>query len=146
VRRLEAKLGEFGIKESIGNRKECCRVRKVEGLKTALAGKSAWITGLRAGQSVTRSGLNIMEYDELHGLVKINPIARWSAEELKNYTEANNLPVHPLYKGGYKSIGCAPCTRPVAEGEDIRAGRWWWEDPDRKECGLHIKEQYEAKR
>jgi phosphoadenosine phosphosulfate reductase len=136
-RQLEDELGEFGMRESIENRKLCCRVRKVDGLKIALSGKSAWITGLRAAQSATRAELELLEYDKTHGLIKINPIVHWSEEEVKSYTEENRLPVHQLYGAGYKSIGCAPCTRPVEEWEDPRAGRWWWENAEKKECGLH---------
>jgi phosphoadenosine phosphosulfate reductase len=137
---LENEQGEYGIRESIEKRKRCCYVRKVKSLKCALEGKSAWITGLRAEQSVTRSGLALLEYDEAHGLIKINPLVHWSEKDVSDYTEKYGLPVHPLYKAGYKSIGCFPCTRPTAEGEAPRAGRWWWEDADKKECGLHIKE------
>jgi phosphoadenosine phosphosulfate reductase len=137
AKELEAELGEYGIRESIENRKRCCRIRKVDGLRIALTGKGAWITGLRAAQSLTRAGLEFIEYDNTHKLIKINPIVNWSDEDVRSYTEEHSLPVHPLYRAGYKSIGCAPCTRPVADGEDIRAGRWWWEDPEKKECGLH---------
>jgi phosphoadenosine phosphosulfate reductase len=140
VQELERELGEYGVRDSVENRKKCCRIRKVDGLKAALAGKSAWITGLRAAQSVTRRALEPLEYDSVHELIKINPIAHLSDEELASYTKDNNLPVHPLYQLGYKSIGCACCTRPVKADEDARAGRWWWEEPDKKECGLHLRE------
>jgi phosphoadenosine phosphosulfate reductase len=140
VKDLENRLGDWGMRESLQNRHLCCHIRKVEPLSRALEGKSAWVTGLRAAQSVTRSELKIVEYDEKFNLFKINPIAFWSDEELFGYIKEYNLPLNPLYLKGFKSIGCKPCTRAVKEGEDIRAGRWWWENPEHKECGLHIKE------
>ena len=136
---LEEKLGEWGIRESLENRRFCCRVRKVEPLGRALAGKSAWITGLRAAQSVTRTGIGVREYDDDHEMIKINPLFDWSDEDLADYIRGRGLPLHPLYEQGFRSIGCAPCTRAVRPGEDIRAGRWWWENPDHKECGLHSR-------
>jgi phosphoadenosine phosphosulfate reductase len=140
VQELEEELGEWGIRESLEKRHHCCHVRKVEPLRRALEGKSAWITGLRAAQSITRTNLQILEYDENNGLLKINPLADWSDEDLSAYIKTHNLPENPLYGKGFKSIGCAPCTRAVKENEDIRAGRWWWENPEHKECGLHLKE------
>jgi phosphoadenosine phosphosulfate reductase len=136
---LEQKLGEFGMRESLENRRECCHIRKVEPLGRALRGKAAWITGLRAAQSATRSAIQIVEFDEKYALFKINPIASWSEREVFDYIARNNLPINSLYNRGFRSVGCAPCTRAVQEGEDIRAGRWWWENPEHKECGLHIK-------
>jgi phosphoadenosine phosphosulfate reductase len=136
---LEAELGEWGMRESLEKRRRCCDVRKVRPLERALAGKSAWITGLRAAQSVTRSGIKFLEYDEQFGLIKINPLADWSDGDLALYIEGFGLPLNPLYGRGFKSIGCAPCTRAVSEGEDIRSGRWWWELPGHKECGLHSR-------
>ncbi|MDR3201149.1 MAG: phosphoadenylyl-sulfate reductase [Spirochaetales bacterium] len=141
LRTLENKLGPWGMRESLENRHLCCSVRKVIPLQKALKGKTAWITGLRAAQSVTRTDLKIREYDEANGLLKINPIAAWTDEQLSAYIRENGLPIHPLYAKGFKSIGCEPCTRAVKEGEDIRAGRWWWENPEHKECGLHLKER-----
>ncbi|MDR2790869.1 MAG: phosphoadenylyl-sulfate reductase [Campylobacteraceae bacterium] len=141
VENLEKTLGDWGMRESLANRRLCCHVRKVEPLERALKGKSAWVTGLRAAHGVTRSSIQIVEYDEKFNLFKINPIAFWSDEELFAYIKEYNLPLNPLYSKGFKSIGCAPCTRAVKEGEDIRAGRWWWENPEHKECGLHIKEK-----
>ncbi|AEF82028.1 phosphoadenylyl-sulfate reductase [Leadbettera azotonutricia] len=137
---LEAKLGEWGMRESLEHRHFCCDIRKVKPLGEILKNKSAWVTGLRASQSVTRQDLKILEYDEKFGLIKINPLYDWTDEELEAYTQKFSLPENPLYSKGYKSIGCAPCTRPVKEGEDIRAGRWWWENPEHKECGLHVKQ------
>jgi phosphoadenosine phosphosulfate reductase len=140
---LEKELGEWGIRESLEKRHFCCQVRKVEPLGRALAGKSAWITGLRAAQSVTRTGLQVREYDHVHGMIKINPLFDWSDEDLAGYVRRRGLPLHPLYEQGFRSIGCAPCTRAVSPGEDIRAGRWWWEDPGHKECGLHSRPKVE---
>jgi phosphoadenosine phosphosulfate reductase len=139
--RLEAELGEWGMRGSLENRHLCCEVRKVKPLQKILAGKSAWVTGLRASQSVTRTDLKVLEYDEKFNLIKINPLADWSDGDLSAYIAGRGLPLNPLYAKGFKSIGCAPCTRAVEEGEDIRAGRWWWENPEHKECGLHIKEK-----
>jgi phosphoadenosine phosphosulfate reductase len=121
-------------------RKACCRVRKVEPLGRALAGKAAWLTGLRREQSVTRTVLPIAEPDDAHGgMLKLNPLADWSEEQVWEYLREHHLPYNALHEGGFPSIGCAPCTRAVAPGEDPRAGRWWWEEPEHKECGLHVK-------
>ncbi|MFA6600571.1 MAG: phosphoadenylyl-sulfate reductase [Candidatus Omnitrophota bacterium] len=119
------------------NRQLCCRVRKVEPLRRQLAGLDAWICGLRRDQAVTRAEVSKIEWDEANGLVKINPLADWTAEDVWNYIHAHNVPYNALHDQGYPSIGCAPCTRAVKLGEDARAGRWWWERPDQKECGLH---------
>lgn len=126
--------------ESIDNRKKCCDVRKVEPLKRALSGLDAWITGLRREQSVTRTEVAKVENDTGFGLVKFNPLADWSEADVWDYIKKNNVPYNSLHDKNYPSIGCAPCTRAVKEGEDIRAGRWWWESPDLKECGLHVKQ------
>ncbi len=132
--------GANSFYESIDNRKECCRIRKVEPLSRALADADAWVTGLRRSQSVTRSGLPMVELDEGHGgILKINPLADWSEEQVWDYIRANDVPYNKLHDAGFPSIGCAPCTRAVQPGEDIRAGRWWWESPEHKECGLHIR-------
>jgi phosphoadenosine phosphosulfate reductase len=140
TRELETKLmDEWGMRASLDNRHLCCQVRKVNPLGKILAGKSAWVTGLRASQSVTRSDLKILEYDEKFGLIKINPIFNWSEDDLSSYIKKYRLPLNPLYAKGFMSIGCAPCTRAVEANEDIRAGRWWWENPEHKECGLHIR-------
>lgn len=125
---------------SIEDRKLCCAVRKIEPLNRALRDLNAWITGLRREQAVTRGSVNKGELDKDHGdIVKINPLADWSHEEVWNYIRDNNVPFNRLHKQGYPSIGCAPCTRAVKPGEDLRAGRWWWKNPETKECGLHIK-------
>lgn len=125
--------------ESIELRKGCCYVRKVEPLKRALAGKKAWITGMRAEQAATRGNLATREYDEGNGLEKFNPLADWSEKEVWTYIKQNAVPYNALHDKFYPSIGCAPCTRAISLGEDVRSGRWWWESPDSKECGLHVK-------
>jgi phosphoadenosine phosphosulfate reductase len=124
--------------DSVEMRKECCRVRKVEPLGRALAGNKAWITGQRRAQSATRSDLRVEEDDPAHFMTKFNPLADWSEEDVWNYIRANNVPYNPLHDRGYPSIGCEPCTRAIQPGEDVRAGRWWWENPESKECGLHV--------
>mgnify|MGYP006325998049 FL=1 len=125
--------------ESVELRKGCCYMRKVEPLQRALAGKKAWITGLRAQQATTRVGLPFREYDDGNKLEKFNPLADWSEKEVWTYIKQNAVPYNALHDEFYPSIGCAPCTRAVALGEDVRAGRWWWENADTKECGLHFK-------
>lgn len=130
--------GRDAFYESVDLRKACCEIRKVEPLQRALAGKRAWITGMRRGQAVTRDELPIQEHDEVHGLEKFNPLADWSEEEVWAYLRMYEVPYNRLFDQGYRSIGCAPCTRPTAAGEDVRAGRWWWEEPESKECGLHV--------
>ncbi len=123
---------------SIELRRECCRIRKVEPLGRALAGNKAWITGQRRAQSTTRADLAVQEDDPAHGMIKFNPLADWSEQDVWDYIRANEVPYNALHDQGYPSIGCAPCTRSVQPGEDLRAGRWWWENPDSKECGLHM--------
>lgn len=130
--------GINGFYDSIEARKACCHARKVEPLKRVLAGKQAWITGLRAAQSTTRTELKVKEMDEANGLLKFSPLADWSEQEVWAYIHANRVPYNRLHDRNYPSIGCAPCTRAVESGEDIRAGRWWWENPEQKECGLHL--------
>ncbi|HMW17328.1 MAG TPA: phosphoadenylyl-sulfate reductase [Accumulibacter sp.] len=142
---LEAYVRQHGINafyDSIERRKECCQVRKIEPLQRALAGRKAWITGLRAQQSATRDGLPIRSFDAANGesgLEKFNPLAEWNEREVWAYLRLNQVPYNALHDRFYPSIGCAPCTRAITPGEDVRAGRWWWENPDSKECGLHIK-------
>ena len=139
---LEAYVREHGINafyESVELRKACCHVRKVEPLQRALAGKKAWITGMRAQQSATRQDLPAQAFDEANGLEKFNPLADWTEKEVWAYLKLNDVPYNALHDKHYPSIGCAPCTRAITVGEDIRAGRWWWEQPESKECGLHIK-------
>lgn len=125
--------------ESIALRKACCYMRKVEPLQRALAGKKAWVTGMRAEQSTTRINLPLREFDAGNQLEKFNPLSNWTEQEVWAYIRLHEVPYNKLHDQFYPSIGCAPCTRPVAMGEDVRAGRWWWEDPTNKECGLHVK-------
>ena len=124
--------------DSVEMRKECCRIRKVEPLNRALAGNKAWVTGQRRAQSTTRAELAVQEDDVAHGMTKFNPLADWLEEDVWNYIRANKVPYNPLHDKGYPSIGCEPCTRAIQPGEDVRAGRWWWENPESKECGLHV--------
>lgn len=137
VERLVRQKGFYSFRDSIEARKECCGIRKVEPLRRALTGKAAWVTGLRREQSVTRSDVDVVEWDEGNGLIKINPLVEWTNDEVWQHIRANNVPYNELHDRGFPSIGCAPCTRAVKPGEDIRAGRWWWENPENKECGLH---------
>ncbi len=129
--------GVLGFRASIEARKACCAVRKVEPLARGLAGASAWITGLRREQSAGRAAVPFAAWDDEHALIKLNPLADWTVLQLDAYVSANRIPVNPLHAQGYPSIGCQPCTRAIRPGEDIRAGRWWWEHEDGKECGLH---------
>lgn len=123
--------------ESQDLRKQCCHLRKVVPLKKALHGAKIWITGLRAEQSDNRGSLEILQWDEGFGLYKYNPLLHWKTEEVVSFLQKNNVPYNKLHDKGFVSIGCAPCTRPIKDGEDFRAGRWWWEDQSKKECGLH---------
>lgn len=131
-------FGRDAFYESVDLRKACCGIRKVEPLKRALASKAAWVTGQRRSQGVTRSDLAEREHDATHGIEKFNPLADWSWDEVLAYVEARGVPINPLHARGYPSIGCDPCTRAIRPGEDPRAGRWWWEQSDSKECGLHV--------
>lgn len=124
--------------QSIDMRKQCCKVRKIEALTKKLEGLSLWITGLRKEQSVTRNSLNAVEWDETFKLFKISPLFSWSEDDVWDYIRENHVPYNSLHNKGYPSIGCAPCTRAVSEGGDLRSGRWWWEKPENRECGLHI--------
>ena len=126
--------------ESVENRKFCCQVRKVEPLGRALKGLKAWICGLRSEQSVARMESKVIEWDAANGLYKINPLIDWTEKKVWEYLRANGVPYNKLHDQGYPSIGCAPCTRAVRPGEDVRAGRWWWESSGGKECGLHFKD------
>lgn len=129
--------GAYAFYESVDLRKACCQIRKVEPLKRALAGRGAWITGQRRQQSTTRGELPLEEHDATFGLYKFNPLAEWSEDDVWNLIRALGIPYNPLHDQGYPSIGCEPCTRAIRPGEDLRAGRWWWESSDSKECGLH---------
>lgn len=138
--KVEAMTRKHGVNlfyESIEKRKECCNVRKIEPLNRALSTLDVWVCGLRREQSITRGDMKMVEKDPYSNVIKFNPLIDWSLKDVTDYIKANNIPYNPLHDKGYPSIGCQPCTRPVAEGEDIRSGRWWWEDPDKKECGLH---------
>lgn len=139
LQRLVAANGINGFYTSVANRKACCGVRKVAPLARALAGKRAWVTGMRAQQAVTRTALPAREFDGGRGLDKFNPLHDWTEAQVWDYIRANEVPYNELHDRFYPSIGCAPCTRAIAVGEDIRAGRWWWENPESRECGLHRK-------
>lgn len=130
--------GPDGFRASLDARKACCAARKVEPLGRALAGKRLWITGLRRQQSVTRNDLAVLAEDRERQIFKLNPLANWTDAQVRDYLGRHRVPVNALHSKGYPSIGCAPCTRPIASGEDARAGRWWWETPEQKECGLHV--------
>ncbi len=145
VEELVARDGVYGFRNSIENRKACCEIRKVRPLNRALEGAQGWITGLRREHSDARADVPLAAWDAERGLIKINPVADWTTERLMTYLKANNVPVNPLHEKGFVSIGCAPCTRAIKPGEDPRAGRWWWETEDKKECGLHVSADQEGK-
>ena len=140
--KIESYVNTNGINafyNSVDLRKSCCAIRKVEPLNRALKDKKVWITGMRQDQSQTRFALKEEEFDETHQSQKLNPLSAWSELEVWAYIKINDVPYNTLHDQFYPSIGCAPCTRAISAGEDIRAGRWWWEDPQNKECGLHVK-------
>ena len=142
AKHIEAYVAEHGVNgfyQSIELRKACCHIRKVEPLQRALQGKRAWITGIRREQAATRTNLEISAFDADHNMQKINPLLEWSNAEIWEYLKQNNVPYNKLHDKFYPSIGCAPCTRAVTPGEDLRSGRWWWENPETKECGLHVR-------
>ncbi len=144
AKRIEAYVAEHGVNgfyQSIELRKACCHIRKVEPLQRALQGKRAWITGIRREQAATRTNLEISAFDADHNMQKINPLLEWSNAEVWEYLQQNNVPYNKLHDKFYPSIGCAPCTRAVTPGEDLRSGRWWWENPETKECGLHVRKR-----
>ncbi len=139
--RLESfveKNGPNAFYESVDKRKDCCFIRKVEPLKRALLGNAIWVTGLRAEHSTERQDLQSIEWDESNQIIKYHPLLHWTTEEVTDFIKSNNIPYNPLHDKGFVSIGCAPCTRAIKSGEDFRAGRWWWEDANKKECGLHV--------
>lgn len=138
LRNFVTENGPNSFYNSVEFRKECCRLRKVVPLAQALSGNKVWITGLRAEHSPGRNELNVLEWDDSNGIIKYNPILHYTTEEVKEYISKNNVPFNPLHEKGFVSIGCAPCTRAIKPGEDFRAGRWWWEDASKKECGLHV--------
>lgn len=138
--KVERMVQEKGINlfyDSVENRRFCCHVRKIESLQRALQGKKIWINGLRRDQSVTRSEINLVEWDETYQLIKLNPLFVWTDHAVSEYINLHHIPYNPLHDQGFTSIGCQPCTRAVLPGEDVRAGRWWWEQPQNRECGLH---------
>ncbi|UEG54362.1 phosphoadenylyl-sulfate reductase [Mucilaginibacter daejeonensis] len=137
LERMVNAKGPSSFYESVENRKECCGIRKIEPLKRALSGNTVWITGIRAEQSPNRQDMENVEWDAGNQLVKFHPIFDWTLDEVKQYIKENNVPYNSLHDRGFPSIGCQPCTRAVQPGEDFRAGRWWWEDQSKKECGLH---------
>lgn len=139
VERMVTEHGEQLYYESAELRKHCCHVRKVNPLQKYLKNFPLWLTGLRKQQSPTRTDLETVEYDEATGVYKLSPLLGWTTNQMFDYIKTKKIPLNPLYEQGYPSIGCACCTRPVQPGEDIRRGRWWWEDPTQKECGLHVK-------
>jgi phosphoadenosine phosphosulfate reductase len=139
---VEEMVNEKGINlfyQSIENRKQCCGIRKIEPLQRALRGLDAWVTGLRRAQSTTRKDMMPVEWDEGNKLIKVNPLYNWSEEQVWEYIKANKIPYNTLHDKGFPSIGCQPCTRAIQPGEDLRNGRWWWENPETKECGLHAR-------
>lgn len=141
VEELEKTKGFYSFRESLENRKECCGIRKVESLKRALSELDAWITGLRKEQVVTRTAIHKVQIDETNNnIVKFNPLADWTEKQVWDYIKKNDVPYNKLHDKNFPSIGCSPCTRAIKPGEDFRAGRWWWENPETKECGLHVKE------
>jgi len=145
--RVEAMVNEIGINgfyNSKENRVRCCEVRKLEPLSRALQGASGWITGLRREQSPLRDQVSFVENDDANGILKLNPLLSWTADEVRNFVTQNRIPYNPMHDRGFPSIGCLPCTRAVLPGEDFRAGRWWWES-SHKECGLHYREKVDTK-
>lgn len=138
VERLVREKGFFSFRESLEARQACCAIRKREPLARALRGRSAWLTGLRREQSVTRAHVDLIDFDATHGLWKVSPLASWSSAQVWAYVKERGVPYHRLHDAGFASIGCAPCTRAVRPYEEARAGRWWWEHPETKECGLHL--------
>ncbi|MES1216434.1 MAG: phosphoadenylyl-sulfate reductase [Bacteroidota bacterium] len=141
---VEAK-GPNSFYESVDNRKSCCHIRKVEPLQRALKGKKLWITGIRSEHSPNRNDMQQIEWDGVNQVLKYHPLLHWTTEQVKEYIAQNNVPYNPLHDRGFVSIGCAPCTRAIRPGEDFRAGRWWWEDSSKKECGLHVHEEIAVK-
>ena len=141
-KRVQDMVRQHGVNlfyKSVELRHECCNVRKIEPLHRALQGVDVWVCGLRREQSVTRTSMQLVEYDEADALLKLNPLIDWTEAQLLDYVRQNAVPYNPLHRKGYPSIGCQPCTRAVVDGEDPRSGRWWWERPEQRECGLHVR-------
>lgn len=145
IQQFVTEKGPNAFYESVENRKQCCYLRKVEPLKRALTGKKIWITGIRAEQSPERQYDSNVEWDETNNIIKYHPLLYWTFEDVKNFVKQFTIPYNPLHDKGFVSIGCAPCTRAIKPGEDFRAGRWWWEDNSKKECGLHIHTNEEVR-
>jgi phosphoadenosine phosphosulfate reductase len=137
--------GPNSFYQSVENRKSCCHIRKVEPLQRALKGKKLWITGIRSEHSPGRLDMHPVEWDGVNQVLKYHPLLHWTTDQVKEYIRQNNVPYNPLHEKGFVSIGCAPCTRAIKPGEDFRAGRWWWEDSNKKECGLHVHEETAVK-
>ena len=138
-------MARAGSVENCYNRKACCHIRKVEPLQRALKGKQLWVTGIRAEHSLNRHDMQQIEWDGTNQVLKFHPLLHWTTEDVKEYIRQHDIPYNPLHDKGFVSIGCAPCTRAIRPGEDFRAGRWWWEDSSKKECGLHVHEEVELK-
>ncbi|MCC2598132.1 phosphoadenylyl-sulfate reductase [Sphingobacterium sp. FBM7-1] len=138
VERMVTEKGPSSFYESVENRKECCYIRKIEPLHRAIQGFDIWITGIRAEQSPNREDMENVEWDAANNIIKVHPLFDWTLDEVESFLKKNGIPYNPLHDKGFPSIGCQPCTRAIREGEDFRAGRWWWEDQSKKECGLHV--------
>ena len=137
VQRMVREEGINLFYNSVESRHRCCQIRKLEPLKRAFQGLDVWICGLRREQSITRQDMQVVEWDEMHQLIKVNPLISWTEQQVWDYIKMHSVPYNKLHDCGYPSIGCEPCTRAVQPGEDVRSGRWWWESPDHRECGLH---------
>ena len=137
VQRMVREEGINLFYNSVESRHRCCQIRKLEPLKRAFQGLDVWICGLRREQSITRQDMQVVEWDEMHQLIKVNPLISWTEQQVWDYIKMRSVPYNKLHDRGYPSIGCEPCTRAVQPGEDVRSGRWWWESPDHRECGLH---------
>lgn len=137
VQRMVREEGINLFYNSVESRHRCCQIRKLEPLKRAFQGLDVWICGLRREQSITRQDMQVVEWDEMHQLIKVNPLISWTEQQVWDYIKKHSVPYNKLHDRGYPSIGCEPCTRAVQPGEDVRSGRWWWESPDHRECGLH---------
>jgi phosphoadenosine phosphosulfate reductase len=144
IQEFVSEKGPNSFYESVDNRKQCCHIRKVEPLQRALKGNKIWITGIRAEQSNDRHDMPMIEWDEVNQIIKFHPLLSWTWGQVKQYVSRNDVPYNPLHDKGFVSIGCAPCTRAIKPGEDFRAGRWWWEDNSKKECGLHVHSETET--
>ncbi|HLS94387.1 MAG TPA: phosphoadenylyl-sulfate reductase [Sphingobacterium sp.] len=138
VEEMVSRKGPSSFYNSVDDRKECCYIRKIEPLKRAIKGFKVWITGIRAEQSANREGMDMVEWDEANGIIKVHPLYHWTLADVEDFLKSRGVPYNPLHDKGFPSIGCQPCTRAIHPGEDFRAGRWWWEDKSKKECGLHV--------